>query len=57
MVTDAIEGALAEAIRGATSAGEWATVAALAKELEARRLARATNVVPIDSGKRSKGGR
>jgi hypothetical protein len=44
---DAVEAALAEAIRGAASAGEWATVAALARELEARRVARAGNVVTL----------
>ncbi|MGO8993583.1 MAG: hypothetical protein ACLQVI_09650 [Polyangiaceae bacterium] len=44
---DAVEAALAEAIRGATSAGRWDVVAQLAKELEARRLARAGNVVAL----------
>lgn len=37
---DAVELALAEAIRGATAAGQWAVVAQLAGELEARRRAR-----------------
>jgi hypothetical protein len=35
-----VEDALAFALRGAASAGEWAVVAQLARELEARRLAR-----------------
>ena len=34
---DAVEAALAEALRGATAAGEWAVVAQLAGELAARR--------------------
>jgi hypothetical protein len=55
-VIDAVESALAEAIKGATSAGEWATVAALAKELEARRLARAANVVEIDAARSQRRG-
>lgn len=38
---DPVEAALAEALRGATRAGEWAVVAQLAGELEARRRARA----------------
>jgi hypothetical protein len=37
---DAIEDALAKALEGATAAGRWDVVAQLAKELEARRLAR-----------------
>jgi hypothetical protein len=37
---DVVEVALAKAIEGATEAKEWATVARLAGELEARRLAR-----------------
>jgi hypothetical protein len=48
---DAVESALAFALEGATKAGEWSTVAQLAKELEARRLARA-NVVALDSTRR-----
>ncbi len=38
---DPVESALAEAIGKATEAGEWLVVAQLARELEARRLARA----------------
>jgi hypothetical protein len=48
---DAVESALALALEGATRAGEWATVAQLARELEAHRLARA-NVIEISSAKR-----
>jgi hypothetical protein len=39
---DPIEAALAKALEGATAAGEWSTVAQLARELEARRKAGAT---------------
>ena len=47
-VADAVEAALVEAIRGATTAGRWDVVAQLARELEARRLARAAgNVVSL----------
>jgi hypothetical protein len=45
--TDGLEGALAEAIRRASTAGQWDIVARLAKELDARRLARSGNVVSI----------
>jgi hypothetical protein len=45
---DALEAALADAITKATAAGEWATVAQLARELEVRRTSRAGgNVVPL----------
>ena len=44
---DGVDVALAEAIKGATIAGRWDIVAQLARELEARRLARARNVVPL----------
>jgi hypothetical protein len=37
---DAVELALADALTRASAAGEWAVVAKLAGELEARRLAR-----------------
>jgi|SRR5580658_6020753 NADPH:quinone reductase-like Zn-dependent oxidoreductase len=43
---DAVESALAEAIRGATTGKRWDVVAQLAKELEAR-LARSANVVAL----------
>jgi hypothetical protein len=48
---DAVETALALALEGAAKAGEWSTVAQLARELEARRLARA-KVVTLDSTRR-----
>ena len=52
---DAVEAALAEALCRASAAGEWAVVAQLARELEARRGARsAANVVRIDSVKRDR---
>jgi hypothetical protein len=38
---DPVEAALAKALEGATAAGEWSTVAQLARELEERRKARA----------------
>jgi hypothetical protein len=53
---DSVEAALSDALTRASAAGEWSAVAALAKELEARRLARAaTNVIAIDRSTR--GGR
>jgi len=51
---DAIESALAKAIEGATVAGKFDVVAELCRELEARRLTRAGNVVRLDA--RRKGG-
>jgi hypothetical protein len=42
-----VERVLAKALEGATSAGRWDVVAQLAKELEARRLAREPNVVTL----------
>ncbi|MCL2777971.1 MAG: hypothetical protein FWD73_08200 [Polyangiaceae bacterium] len=47
--SDAIEVALAEALTGATQAQRWDIVAQLARELEARRLVQAGNVVSLDS--------
>lgn len=49
---DAVEEALAQALAGATAAQRWDVVAQLAKELEARRLARSANVVALDPAKR-----
>jgi hypothetical protein len=49
---DAVEEALAEALKGATGAGRWDVVAQLARELEARRTARAGNVVDLAARKR-----
>ena len=42
--SDPVEVALAEALKGATAAGQWSTVAQLARELEARRQAKAGTV-------------
>jgi hypothetical protein len=47
---DRVEAALAKALEGATAAGRFDVVAQLARELEARRLARAGNVIAL-SGK------
>jgi hypothetical protein len=51
---DAVEAALAEALARAAEAGQFDVVAQLARELEARWLARAGNVVPLSAerGKR-----
>jgi hypothetical protein len=53
---DPIEVALADAIRRAAQAGEWAAVQQLARELEARRLARA-DVVDLNTARRRQGRR
>jgi hypothetical protein len=44
-----VDAVLVTAIEGATSAGRFDVVSQLCRELEARRLARAGNVVGIDS--------
>ncbi len=44
---DPLVAALGKALEGASAAGRWDVVAQLAKELEARRLAREPNVVAI----------
>lgn len=49
---DPVEGALAKALDAAAAAGRFDVVAQLAKEIEARRLARAENVIPIGGRKR-----
>ena len=49
---DAVEEALTGALTEAAKAGRFDVVAQLAKELEARRLARSTNVVSITSLKK-----
>jgi hypothetical protein len=46
---DPVEAALAKALSDASSAGAWDVVAQLARELEARRTARAGNVVDLGS--------
>jgi hypothetical protein len=45
---DLVEEALARALDRASEAGRFDVVAQLARELEARRLVRPTNVVPLD---------
>jgi hypothetical protein len=49
---DAVEAALAKALTAASAAGRFDVVAQLARELEARRTARAGNVVAFDRAKR-----
>jgi hypothetical protein len=51
---DPVEAALATALEGATRAGEWATVAQLARELEARRKAK-ERVVDLTSERARRG--
>lgn len=51
---DEVETALAAALTPAATAGRFDVVAQLAKELEARRLARASNVVDLDSKRRGR---
>jgi hypothetical protein len=48
---DVVEAALAEALRRASDAGQWAVVAQLARELEARRLA-AAGVIDLVGARR-----
>lgn len=55
-VVDAVEAALAVALVEATAAERWDVVAQLARELEARRFARAANVVMLDVERRREGG-
>jgi hypothetical protein len=50
-----VETALAAALEGATAAREWALVGQLARELEARRLARA-QVPSLDDARAAKRG-
>jgi hypothetical protein len=52
---DAIEQALAKALTEAAGAGRFDVVAQLARELEARRHARAGNVVALDPKTRRRG--
>jgi hypothetical protein len=47
-----VEAALAFALEEAAKAGRYDVVMQLAKELEARRLAKSTNVVTLDPSKR-----
>jgi len=52
--SDPVEEALAAALAGATAAGRWDIVAQLARELEARRLARA-QVPTLDEARARRG--
>ncbi|MBX3200625.1 MAG: hypothetical protein KF850_05395 [Labilithrix sp.] len=45
--SDALERAIAKALEAAAAAGRFDVVAQLARELEARRLASSSNVVPL----------
>jgi hypothetical protein len=51
--TEPVEAALGEALARASAAGEWSVVTTLARELEARRMARsgaaAAGVVDLDA--------
>ena len=51
---DSVENALAKGIEAATAAGRWSVVVQLAKELEARRLGRTENVIPLYSKSRQR---
>jgi len=52
---EAVDAALARALGQAATAGRFDVVPQLAKELEARRLARAANVVSFDAGRQARG--
>ena len=54
---DAVDDALAEALRAATAAGQWSVVSQLAVELQQRRLAKSENVVPLHNSVARKSGR
>ncbi len=53
---DGVEQALADALTRAAGASEWGLVAQLAKELEARRLARISNVLVLEASARKDAG-
>jgi len=53
---DAIEAALAHALGCAAEAERFDVVAQLARELEARRLARSENVIALNPARRGRGG-
>jgi len=56
--SDVVEIALARAVEGAAREGRWDVVAQLARELEARRLARAApGVVDLAAERDKRGGR
>jgi hypothetical protein len=50
-----VDAALADAITKASAAREWGAVGQLARELEARRLARMCNVVALSAKTRQRG--
>jgi hypothetical protein len=52
---DPVEAALARALDRASEAGRFDVVAQLARELEARRLARSGNVVRLDDEREKRG--
>jgi len=52
---DAVEDALADALRAATAAGQWEVVTQIATELQARRIAKSTNVISIKGARRTGG--
>lgn len=54
-VDDAVEVALAKALTAATAAERWDVVGQLARELQARRLARTENVVVLSERRRDGG--
>ena len=51
---DEVEAALAKALGDAAAAGRFDVVAQLAKELDARRLARAGNVLSLEVARRAR---
>ena len=55
--SDVVEDALASALTKAAAAGRFDVVAQLAKQIEARRLTRAKDVIALDTGRRDKNGR
>jgi hypothetical protein len=52
---DPVEAAISQALYRAAEAGRFDLVAQLARELEARRLSRADNVVALDAKGRQRG--
>jgi hypothetical protein len=54
--SDAVEEALAKAITAAVDAGRFDVVAQLARDLEARRVARAGNVIAFADKRAKRGG-
>ena len=50
LAVDSVENALAKGIEAATAAGRWDVVVQLARELEARRLARSPRTLMLAGG-------